>query len=193
MSTAISIGTTRSTPWPPSTVPAVPAGSVLDESHTITNSFQVGPDYRWSSCIRHLPALQVPERRPAADRRERLDTPSASNSGIFDTLLPQHDHIVEVGFNWFPCDWFMFNACMGIERGDNHSQYANFDEENYPMSFNAWYAVSQRWSLSAGYAVYSNFVGQDITVADQTPYTAARRPPPRRLPRGGTTAGRPTS
>ena len=25
--------------------------AVLDESHTITNSFQVGPDYRWSSCF----------------------------------------------------------------------------------------------------------------------------------------------
>ena len=68
----------------------------------------------------------------------------------------------------------MFNACLGFERGDNHSQYANFDEENYPMSFNAWYAVCDKWSLSAGYAVYSNFVGQDITVADQTPYTGVR-------------------
>ena len=61
---------------------------------------------------------------------------------------------------------------MGIERADNHSQYADFDEENYPMTFSAWYAVTQRLSLSAGYAVYSNFVGQDITVGDDAAGTA---------------------
>ena len=90
--------------------------------------------------------------------------------------MPQHDHIVEIGFNWVPSDWFIFNACIGIERGDTHCSQStpiNFDEENYPMSFSAWYAASQKLSLSAGYAVYSNFVAQNITVADQSTYTGS--------------------
>ena len=124
-----------------STLPPVPAGSVLDQSHTITNSFQIGPTYRWSS------SFDTYLRYKYQDAQQPLVGLNASNTlgvntGIFDTLLPQHDHIVELGFNWFPSEWFMFNACIGVERGDNHSQYANFDEENYPMSFNAWYAAS---------------------------------------------------
>ncbi len=153
-----------------STQPNVPAGSVLDQSHTITNSFQIGPTYRWSAKFDTYLNYKF------QDAQQPLVGLNGSNtlgvaSGVFDTLLPVYDHVVEVGFNWFPCDCFMCNACIGFERGDNHTQYANFDEENYPMSFNTWYAVSNRWSLSVGYAVYSNFIGQDITVADQLSYT----------------------
>ncbi len=155
-----------------STEPSVPPGAVLDQSHTITNSFQIGPTYRWSS------AFDTYLRYKFQNAQQPLIGLNASstvgvNTGIYDTLLPEHDHVIELGFNWFPCDCFMFNACLGFERGDNHSQYANFDEENYPMTFNAWYAVCEKWSLSAGYAVYSNFIGQDITVADQVPYTGS--------------------
>jgi hypothetical protein len=98
-------------------------------------------------------------------------------------LLPQDHHIVELGFSWFPSDRLIFNACLGVERGDYHTtQFGtglSFDEENYPMTFNVWYAASDRWSMSVGYSVYSNFVGQDISVADQVPYyqTSAGPPP----------------
>jgi hypothetical protein len=153
-----------------STQPNVPAGSVLDQSHTITNSFQIGPTYRWS------PAFDIYAHykyQNAAFPLLGLNSSSTTglDNGVINTRLPEHDNIIELGFNWFPSDCFMFNVCLGYERGDTHSKYADFDEENYPMNFNAWYAVNTRWSLSAGYAVYSNFIGQDITVADQTPYT----------------------
>jgi predicted porin len=154
----------------------------LDESHTITDSFQIGPDYRWSSCFDtylHYKFQYANQPLIGANRANQTASstvpayPTPIALDVFDTLLPQYDHIVELGFNWFPCDWFIFNACLGLERGDNHTQYANFDEENYPMTVNFWYAVSDRWSLSAGYSVYSNFVGQDISLADQTPYTGS--------------------
>ena len=149
---------------------SVPAGGVLDESHTITNSFQVGPDYRWSACFDTYLHYKF----------QNADQPLLGVqpfNGLVNTPLPQHDHIVEIGFNWVPADWFVFNACVGIERGDTHGLFGdsatpiNFDEENYPMSFSVWYAVSQKLSVSAGYAVYSNFVAQDISVADQSTYT----------------------
>jgi hypothetical protein len=98
-----------------------------------------------------------------------------SYNSLTNTLLPQIDHIVEIGFNWFPSDKFIFNASVGIERGETHGTFGNsanpinFDQENYPMSFTAWYAATNRLSLSAGYAVYSNFVAQDIWLADEKP------------------------
>jgi hypothetical protein len=145
-------------------------GGIIDESHTITNSFQVGPDMRWSACFDTFLHYKY----------QNADQPLLGvqePNGLTNTLLPQQDHIVEIGFNWVPSDWFIFNACVGIERGDTHGLFGdstrpiNFDEENYPMSFSAWYAATNRLSFSAGYAVYSNFVAQDISVADQSTFT----------------------
>jgi hypothetical protein len=137
-----------------------PTVGIFNQPRTIYNSFQVGPDYRWSACLDTYVRYKFQNAvRPLAAVQQW--------SGEFNTRLPEHDNIVEVGFNWVPSDWFILNATVGIERSDNHSKYANFDEENYPMSFTAWYAISCRWSLSAGYAVYSNYVTQDIALADQ--------------------------
>ncbi len=184
------------------TSPLLPAGSVLDEEHTITNCFQIGPEYRWSAGL----DTYLHYKFQAAD--QPLTGVNASNSTgafeghtvylnspIFDTLLPQYDNIVEVGFNWFPCDWFMLNASLGCEKGTNNSTPdvssptpiangtitpVNFDEENWPVTINAWYRASNCWSLSAGYSIFSNFVGQNITEADQTLFNnnpASANPP----------------
>ena len=163
----------------------LPAGSSSTQQHTITNCFSVGPDYRWSA------GLDTYLHYKFQDADQPLVGVNASqtvgvNTDIFDTLLPQYDNIVEVGFNWFPCDWFMLNACVGFERGDYHgtpdvdstNSLANtvltpisFDEENWPVTINAWYRASDRLTLSGGYSIFSNFVGQNITLADQTAYT----------------------
>ena len=120
---------------------------IIDQSRTITHGFQVGPDYRWS------PSFDTFLRYKFQNADQPLIGFKQDN-GVINTLLPQHDHIVEIGFNWVPADWFILNACVGIETGDNHSRPTcradptiphtiNFDEQNYPMSFNAWYAASQ--------------------------------------------------
>jgi hypothetical protein len=152
---------------------AFPTGGVADQSQTITNSFQIGPDYRWSE--RFDTYLHY--------KHQKADQPLFGVqpfNGVFNSILPQYDNIVEIGFNWVPSDWLVFNACIGVEKGENHQvfgaqtwEHINFDEENYPMSFNVWYAANQKLSFSAGYAVYSNFVGQDINVADQSTYTGS--------------------
>ncbi len=131
----------------------------LDDSRTITHSFQVGPTYRWSRC------LDTHIRYKFQDAEQPLIGFKPLN-GTYNTILPQHDHIVEFGFDWYPSDSFIMNVSVGIERGDNHSAYADFDQENYPVNVTAWYAITERLSLSAGYAVFSNFVAQDIMVGD---------------------------
>jgi hypothetical protein len=81
--------------------------------------------------------------------------------------LPTDDNMVEVGFNLMPSEHFMLNGSVGMEDGKNHTQYANFSEQNFPFNINGWYSLSQRFAVTAGYAIYSNFVGQTITLADQ--------------------------
>ncbi len=60
-------------PLATSTLPLVPAGSVLDQSRTITNSFQIGPTYRWSSSFDTYLRYKYQDCRAAFGRRERLD------------------------------------------------------------------------------------------------------------------------
>ena len=131
----------------------------LDESRTITHGFQIAPSYRWS------PAFDTYIRYKFQNAKQPLIGFKPIN-GTYNTLLPEHDHIVELGCDWFPNDNFVCNVTVGVERGDNHSQYANFNEENYPLTFSAWYAVSERLAFTAGYSVFSNFVAQDIQVGD---------------------------
>jgi hypothetical protein len=149
---------------------AFPTGGVADQSQTITNSFQIGPDYRWSE--RFDTYLRY--------KHQQADQPLFGVqpfNGVFNSSLPQYDNIVELGFNWVPSDWLVFNACVGVEKAENHEVFGaqtweqiNYDEESYPMSFNIWYAATKKWSFSAGYALYSNFIGQDINVADQSTF-----------------------
>jgi hypothetical protein len=135
-------------------------GLPLSEQRTITNGFQIGPDVRWS---------------PQFDtylhyKYQNADQPLigfSRDNGQYNTLLPTDDNIVEVGFTLMPSDHFIVNACVGVEDGKNHTQYANFSEQNYPVNINGWYGLTNRFSVSAGYAIYSNFVGQTITLADQ--------------------------
>lgn len=136
----------------------------LDQSRTITHSIQVGPYYRWS------PRLNTYIRY----KFQNADQPLIGFkplTGTFNTLLPEHDQIVEFGGDWFPSECLMLNATVGIENAGHNSPYADFSEQSYPMSFSAWYAVNPQLSLSAGYAVYSNFVAQDITVGDNAATT----------------------
>jgi hypothetical protein len=182
-------------PLAASTQPGIPAGAMLDEEHTITNCFQIGPDYRLSPALDtflryKFQAAQQPLTGVNASQTAGVDT------GIFDTLLPQYDNIVEVGFNWFPSDCFMLNASLGFEYGDYHGDPTvlsrgtvtpipiSFDQENWPITINGWYRVNDRLSLSAGYCVYSNFVGQNITEADQTAFTGTTLPPPNQFNNG---------
>jgi hypothetical protein len=157
-------------------VPGEPFTVVLDESHTITNSFQIGPDYRWNETLDTFVRYKY----------QHADQPLIGftfSNGVFNTLLPQEDHIVEVGFNWVPADWFILNASVGIEESWNHSSPAstdftsqtsiNFNEQNFPVTLGLWYAASKKLSFSAGYSIFSNFVAQNVVIGnDPAPYSA---------------------
>jgi hypothetical protein len=58
----------------------------------------------------------------------------------------------------------MTTAQLTIKNSWNHSQFANFSENNYPMSFTVWYAATERLSFTGGYAYYSDWIDQEITL-----------------------------
>ena len=129
---------------------------------TVSNMFFVGANQDWSRKVNtyvryrfihnEVPLLGVTHRAA-----QSLDQAINSN-------LPEQVNRIEIGGNWTPYDNFMLSASFWIENTSNHSDYVNFDEDNYPVVVSAWYAPDERWSFSAGYASFSNWIDQDITL-----------------------------
>ncbi len=134
------------------------------QPNTITNQIEFGPSTRWSRSLDtfirykvqfiHVPLVGVSEYSE--------DEPDVN--GAFNSSLPEQVHSVELGGTWTPTDNFMATAQFTIENSWQHSQYSNFDETNYPMVFTVWYAPTQRLSFTTGYAYFSNWIDQDITL-----------------------------
>lgn len=86
------------------------------------------------------------------------------NDGRLNTNQPEQEHLVEIGGTWSPASNFVASAQFGMENTWHHSPFANFDEDNYPITCTVWYAPTQRLSLTGGYAYFSNWIDQDITI-----------------------------
>ena len=84
--------------------------------------------------------------------------------GEFNSNQPEQLHRIEFGGTWNPQANLVATALFGIENSWHHSQFANFDEDNYPILFTLWYAPTDRLSLTGGYAFLSNWIDQDITI-----------------------------
>ena len=141
----------------------VPPGP-FTQPDTITHQIEFGPSTRWSRSLDtftrykvqfiHVPLIGVSEYSD--------DDPDIN--GAFNSSLPEQVHSVELGGTWTPTDNFMATTQFTIENSWQHSQYANFTENNYPIVFTIWYAPTQRLSLTSGYAYFSNWIDQDITL-----------------------------
>jgi predicted porin len=87
--------------------------------------------------------------------------------GKFNTNQPEQQHLVEMGGTWSPTSNFMVTSLLGVESSWHNSEFADFNEDNYPILFTVWYAPSNRLSLTTGYAFLSNWIDQDITIGFQ--------------------------
>jgi hypothetical protein len=76
---------------------------------------------------------------------------------------------VEIGETWTPAQNFMMTGQVSVVNAWHHSEFANFEEDNYPIVLTAWYAPTNRLSLSGGYAYFTNWIDQDITLGFTTP------------------------
>ena len=85
---------------------------------------------------------------------------------------PTHQDRIEVGGNWNPSDDFMLTASFWIQNSYSHADYVSFDEDNYPLVISSWYAPDDKWSFTGGYATFSNWIRQDITLGAGDPFTS---------------------
>jgi hypothetical protein len=109
-------------------------------------------------------------------------------TGDLNSNQPTHEDLIEFGGTWTPTDNFLLTASFGIEKRHHKSWHVQqdpnyalplpgrdlpnprlteFDEDNFPIVLTAWYAPSEKWSFTAGYATFSNFIDQLITLGDE--------------------------
>jgi hypothetical protein len=100
------------------------------------------------------------------------------STGRFNTNQPEQDHRIELGGTWTPTYNFMASAQFSLNNSWNQSVYPssglaptvpiNFSEDSYPVYCTAWYAPTDRLSLTGGYGYFSNWIDQDITIGFRT-------------------------
>jgi hypothetical protein len=150
--------------------PDAPDPVVFTQPNTISNLMHVGADWRMSSALdtflrykmvnNELPLFGV---READEATGDPALPAESDISALNSNQPRHVDRIEFGGTWTPMYNFLFSAKLGIEQRNHVSDGANFQEEDYPLIFTAWYAPTPKWSFSGGLAFYSNWIDQDIT------------------------------
>jgi hypothetical protein len=134
------------------------------QPNTKSHQIEFGPSTRWSRAfdtytrykVRFIdvPLIGISERAE--------DEPGVQ--GTFNTRLPEEEHIVEIGGTWTPAVNFMTTTQFNFVNRRHRSEFANFTEDDYPIVFTTWYAPTHRLSMTGGYAFYSNWIDQDITL-----------------------------
>lgn len=101
-------------------------------------------------------------------------SPWANNArAAINSLLPEHEDRIEIGGNWNPTETLLLNASFWIQNTYNHSDgFVDFDEDNYPIVLSAAYTPDERWAFTGGYATFSNWISQDITLSSDVPFTS---------------------
>ena len=159
MNTAKSNGTTSPTTWNPTNIWTQPTSKF--------NEFHIGLQQDWSnefsSYVRYR-MIDVQGPLYGVTQRNQYDIDTALNSN-----QPSHEDRVEIGGNWNPSDDFMLTGSFWIQNRYSTAPYVYFDEDNYPIVISSWYAPDDRWSFTGGYATFSNWIRQDITLGERSP------------------------
>jgi hypothetical protein len=132
------------------------------QPNTKTHQIELGPSTRWSRSLETYTRYKVRFiEDPLIGVREA--------SGGFNTNQPEEIHYTELGSTWSPASNFVTTAQFSFINSWNDSEFADFNEDDYPMSFSMWYAPTHRLSFTSGYAYFSNWIDQDITLGFTVP------------------------
>jgi hypothetical protein len=134
------------------------------QPNTRSHQIEFGPSTRWSRAFDTFTRYKVRFiDDPLIGVSERAEDEPAAQ-GTFNTMLPEEENIVELGGSWMPTANFMTTTQFNIVNRRHRSEFANFTEDDYPITFTTWYAPTHRLSFTGGYAFYSNWIDQDITL-----------------------------
>lgn len=143
-------------------IPEEPPGPVVDEESTNYVSGHIDTSMRWSPCLETFLRCKIRSTKDPLFGVNRY-------TGSTNTSLPNQEDLIEVGGTWMPSTKFLASATVGLANTSNDSDITFFEENNYPMTFTAWYQPTPCWSLSAGYGYYSNWIDQDISFPSDDP------------------------
>ncbi len=141
----------------------VPPGP-FSQPDTITHQIEFGPSTRWSPALDTFTRYKVRFIDVPLIGVSEYSEDDPDINGAFNSNQPEQVHSVDLGGTWTPAANFMATLQFTVENSWHQSQYANFTEDNYPMVCTLWYAPTSRLSLTTGYAYYSNWIDQDITL-----------------------------
>jgi len=164
----------------PNAVPPITADSMIDIEHTQpdsnTHKFFAGTIHDWTRAFRtnwkytfidtHVPLFGITtgEKNPAAEDF------AAPGVGVHNSSVPTHVDRFEIGATWQPIDTFLLNGTVYLEQSTHRDDFARFNQDSYPWVVSAWYAPTCKLSLNGGYAQFSSFIDQDITLGSQGRY-----------------------
>ena len=132
------------------------------QQDTKSHNLNIAPQMRWSSTYTSYVRYKVAFiEDPLIGVRE--------HNGRFNTNQPEQKHAIDIGGTWSPLDNLVATAQFSIVNAWHFSQYANFNEDNYPFYATVFYAPTDRLSLTGGYAYFSNWIDQDITLGFTVP------------------------
>ena len=135
------------------------------QPNTKSHQIEFGPSTRWSRSFDTYTRYKVRFiDDPLIGVSERSEDPPEAVQAAFNTKLPEEEHIVEIGGSWAPAQNFMTTAQFNFINRWHDSEFADFTENDFPMVLTIWYAPTGRLSLTGGYAYYSNWIDQDITL-----------------------------
>ena len=154
---------------------------------TITNTMWLGSQMRWSASFDTFVRYTM---RKIDDPLYGLRIVTTD----INSALPTDEDLVQIGGTWFPTDNFLLSATIGFESRLHRSFHENtnedypllvdqngiplldrplpnpredfFTEDSYPITLSAWWAPTCKWSFTAGYATFTNWIDQLITLGD---------------------------
>jgi hypothetical protein len=150
--------TVRIDPGPPPTA----VEGTFAQSDTIRHQIEFGPAMTWS------PGLDSYLRYKGRFIEDPLIGVREHN-GAFNTNQPEQEHGVDIGGTWAPASNFLATAQFSIINRWHQSEFADFTEDDYPIICTLWYSPCDKLSLTGGYAYFSNWIDQDITLGFTLP------------------------
>jgi hypothetical protein len=138
------------------------AGFDFVQPDTKSHQIEFGPSTKWSRSFDTFTRYKV----------RFIEDPLLGfrpNSGDFNTSQPEQVHATEIGGTWAPATNFATTAQISFINSWHDSEFADFSEDSYPMVFTLWYAPTHRLSFTGGYAYFSNWIDQDITLGATLP------------------------
>ena len=139
---------------------------IFTQPTTVSNSLYVDTKLDVNSSVRTFARYTLRNNNnPLFGMRENTETDAGADlTFAINTSQPEWENLVELGGTWTPNDILLVDATVGMLTRDHDSEYANFSEDDYPITVSAACTPTDRWSVHGGFAFFSNWIDQTNTI-----------------------------